>query len=246
MTDFTRRQALATGSALAVATMLPRFARAAIPVRLTSVQFGSVSWLIDTIRFEKFDQKHGLDLHVVEVANNPAAPVALLSGAADVAVSDWTWALRQRAKGDDLKFAPYSSALGSLMVPKGSSAKSLADLKGKKIGVAGTGIDKSWILLRAYSRKVLGKDIATLGRTGFRRRASRHRRIPERSPRRGLEFLDVRGTSRSRRSTRCLDDGRCDKGPRRQPDAAARRLYLVGKIGSRKACSRRPSARGGQ
>jgi len=63
MTDFTRRQALATGSALAVATMLPRFARAAIPVRLTSVQFGSVSWLIDTIRFEKFDQKHGLDLH---------------------------------------------------------------------------------------------------------------------------------------------------------------------------------------
>lgn len=167
MTDFTRRQALATGSALAVATMLPRFARAATPVRLTSVQFGSVSWLIDTIRFEKLDKKHFLDLHVVEVANNPAAPVALLSGAADVAVSDWTWALRQRAKGDDLKFAPYSSALGSLMVPKDSSAKSLADLKGKKIGVAGTGIDKSWILLRAYSRKVLGKDIATIAEPVF-------------------------------------------------------------------------------
>ena len=152
MTDFTRRQALATGSALAVATMLPRFARAAIPVRLTSVQFGSVSWLIDTIRFEKFDQKHGLDLHVVEVANNPAAPVALLSGAADVAVSDWTWALRQRAKGDDLKFAPYSSALGSLMVPKGSSAKSLADLKGKKIGVSALGT-RSDLIARVILRR---------------------------------------------------------------------------------------------
>jgi NitT/TauT family transport system substrate-binding protein len=38
----------------------------------------------------------------------------------------------------------------------------LAELVGKKIGVAGTGIDKSWILLRAYSRKVIGKDIASV------------------------------------------------------------------------------------
>jgi NitT/TauT family transport system substrate-binding protein len=168
MIALTRRQALATGSALAATTMLPRFARAApVPVRLTSVKFGSVSWLIDTIRAEGLDKKHGLDLQVVEVANNPAAPIALLSGAADVIVSDWTWALRQRAKGDDLKFAPYSVALGSVMVPKGSKIKSLADLEGKKIGVAGTGIDKSWILLRAYSRKLLGKDIANFAEPVF-------------------------------------------------------------------------------
>jgi NitT/TauT family transport system substrate-binding protein len=121
-----------------------------------------VSWLIETIRAEGIDKKHGLDIEVIEVANNPAAPIALLSGSADVIVSDWTWALRQRAKGDDLKFAPYSSALGSLMVPKNSAIKSFPDLVGKKIGVAGTGIDKSWILLRAYSRKVIGKDIANV------------------------------------------------------------------------------------
>jgi NitT/TauT family transport system substrate-binding protein len=167
MRDLTRRRALATGSALAVATMLPRFAQAAALVRLTSVKFGSVSWIIDTIRSEGIDKKHGLDIHVVEVANNPAAPVALLSGDADVIVSDWTWALRQRAKGGDLKFAPYSSALGSVVVPKDSTINSLADLQGKKIGVAGTGIDKSWILLRAYSRKVLGKDIANFAEPVF-------------------------------------------------------------------------------
>ena len=86
---------------------------------------------------------------------------------ADVIVSDWTWALRQRARGDDLKFFPYSSALGSLMVPKGSTIKSLSDLTGKKIGVAGTGIDKSWILLRAYSRKTLGKDVADFAEPVF-------------------------------------------------------------------------------
>ncbi len=127
-------------------------------VRLTSVRFGSVSWLIETIRNEGLDKKYGIDLQVVEVANNSAAPIALLSGEADIIISDWTWAMRQRSKGQDYKFASYSSALGSLMVPKNSSIKTLADLEGKKIGVAGSGIDKSWILLRAYSRKLLGKD----------------------------------------------------------------------------------------
>jgi NitT/TauT family transport system substrate-binding protein len=119
------------------------------------------------MRAEGIDRKHGLDLRIVDVANNPAAPVALLSGAADVIVSDWTWALRQRARGDDLKFAPYSAALGSVMVPKDSAIKSLKDLAGKKIGVAGTGIDKSWILLRAYSRKTVGKDIANFAEPVF-------------------------------------------------------------------------------
>lgn len=162
MIDLTRRQALAAGVALTTTAMVPRVARAAVPVRLTSVKFGSVSWLIETIRAEGIDKKLGLNLEVIEVANNPAAPIALLSGSADVIVSDWTWALRQRSKGDDLKFAPYSAALGSLMIPKNSPVKSLAELVGKKIGVAGTGIDKSWILLRAYSRKVIGKDIASV------------------------------------------------------------------------------------
>ena len=167
MTTHSRRNILAAGSAFGASMLLPRVAMASVPVRLTSVKFGSVGWLIDTIRHEGIDKKHDLDLQVVDVANNQAAPVALLSRAADVIVSDWTWALRQRAKGDDLKFAPYSSALGSLMVGKDSPIKSLADFEGKKIGVAGTGIDKSWILLRAYSRKILGKDIANISEPVF-------------------------------------------------------------------------------
>ncbi len=168
MTMLTRRSVLVAGSAVSCSLLMPRFALAAsAPVRLTSVKFGSLSWVIETIRAEGIDKKHKLDLEVVQVANNPAAPVALLSGAADVIVSDWTWALRQRARGYDLKFFPYSSALGSVMVAKDSPIKSLADLEGKKIGVAGTGIDKSWILLRAYSRKTLGKDIADFAEPVF-------------------------------------------------------------------------------
>jgi NitT/TauT family transport system substrate-binding protein len=163
----TRRDVIATGAALAATAILPHPSFAANPVRLTSVKSGSVGWLIETIRAEGLDKKHDLDLKVIEVATNGAAPVALLSGEADVVVSDWTWALRQRAKGQDLKFSSYSSALGSVMVPKDSAIKSLGDLEGKKIGVAGTGIDKSWILLRAYSTKVLGKDIAKTAEVVF-------------------------------------------------------------------------------
>lgn len=167
----TRRQTLAATAGAAGLALLP--ARNAFAsqghVRLTSIRFGSVNWLIETIRNEGLDKKHGFDLQVVEVANNTAAPIALLAGEADVVVSDWTWALRQRSKGRDFKFAAYSSALGSLMVPKGSPIKSIAELEGKKIGIAGSGIDKSWVLLRAYSRKVLGKDkdIAKIADTIF-------------------------------------------------------------------------------
>lgn len=155
-----RRHLLASSSLLAACSLLPRAACAGDTLRLTSVKSGSVGWLIDTIKAESLDKKHGLNLQIVEVANNGAAPVALLAGEADVVVSDWTWAMRQRAKGLDLKFSAYSSALGALMVPKDSVVKLLADLEGKKIGVAGTGVDKSWLLLRAYSTKVLGKDIS--------------------------------------------------------------------------------------
>jgi NitT/TauT family transport system substrate-binding protein len=137
------------------------------PLRLASVKFGSLSWLIETVKAEGLDKKHGLNVSVVEIATNQASAVSLYGGNADMVVSDWTWALRQRGMGEALKFSPFSSALGSIMVPEGSSIKTLADLKGKKLGVAGSSLDKSWILLRAYSSKVLGTDISTLAETQF-------------------------------------------------------------------------------
>jgi NitT/TauT family transport system substrate-binding protein len=159
-----RRRVLLAGGAAALATFgLPlRRARAAGTLRVASLKFGSLSWLLETMRTEGFAEKLGLNVTIVEVATNQAGPVALLSGEADVIVSDWPWALRQRAMGEQVKFAPYSSALGAIMVAPDSPIKSLADLKGKKLGVAGGAIDKSWLLLRAYSRQELGTDIAQL------------------------------------------------------------------------------------
>jgi NitT/TauT family transport system substrate-binding protein len=140
---------------------LPAFAAEDVgSLRVASVKFGSLSWVLETIRAEGLADKAGLTITVIEVANNQAGPVALLSGDAEVIVSDWPWALRQRSLGESLKYAPYSSALGAVMVPKDSPIQKLADLQGKKLGVAGSAIDKSWLLLRAYARKTIGKDIA--------------------------------------------------------------------------------------
>ena len=136
-------------------------------LRVASLKFGSLSWVLETIRTEGLAEKAGLNLVVIDVATNQAGPVALLSGDADVIVSDWTWALRQRAMGERLKFAPYSSALGAVMVPKDSPIAQLADLQGKKLGVAGGAIDKSWLLLRAYSKKTMGKDMAQMAEPVF-------------------------------------------------------------------------------
>ena len=43
--------------------------------------------------------------------------------------------MRQRSDGKLVKFAPYSSALGAVMVGSKSGIASLGDLKGKAIGV---------------------------------------------------------------------------------------------------------------
>lgn len=159
---------LAGGAALAsVGLGVPASAASLGTLRVASLKFGSLSWVLETIRAEGLADKVGLKLDIIEVATNQAGPVALLSGEADVIVSDWPWALRQRGLGENLKFAPYSLALGAVMVPRESKIARLADLEGKKLGVAGSAIDKSWLLLRAYSRKRMGKDIADIAEPVF-------------------------------------------------------------------------------
>ena len=76
-----------------------------------------------------------------------------------MAVADWIWVARQRAAGKDYVFIPYSRAVGGLLTPASSDARSLPDLAGAKIGIAGGPLDKSWLILRAYARKAYGFDL---------------------------------------------------------------------------------------
>lgn len=141
---------------------LPARAEALEPIRLGLVTFGTVAWEADTIRHHGLDEANGIALSVTEFATNEAAKVALQARAVDLIVTDWPWVNRQRAEGASFSFAPSSKAIGALMVAPGSAITSLSDLKGKRIGVVGGPLDKSFLLLRALSRKTLGADLTDL------------------------------------------------------------------------------------
>jgi NitT/TauT family transport system substrate-binding protein len=129
-------------------------------LRAAVLKFGTVNWELNTIQHHKFDRENGFALEVVGMAGGAAAKVAFQGGTADVIVSDWLWVARQRAAGKDYVFIPYSRAVGGLLVGKDSTAQTLADLKGAKIGIAGGSLDKSWLILRAYAAQDLDIDLA--------------------------------------------------------------------------------------
>jgi NitT/TauT family transport system substrate-binding protein len=122
-------------------------------VRVGVLKYGSVNWGLDVLRQHRLDGKEGFALEVVELATPLALQVALLGGQVDIITTDWIWVSRQRAVGRDFTFAPYTTALGALVVPDSSSVRELADLKGRRLGVAGGPLDKSWLLLRALFSK---------------------------------------------------------------------------------------------
>ena len=68
-------------------------------------------------------------------------------------VSDWLWVSRERALGSPMQFAPYSASVGAIMVPADSPVRTLADLKGRSLSVAGGALDKSWLVVLAAARR---------------------------------------------------------------------------------------------
>ena len=121
-------------------------------IRAAVLKVGTVNWELQTILREGLDRAHGFRLEVQPYADTAATHLAVQGGAADLAVADMIWLARQRAAGRDYVFIPYSRAVGGVVVPEGSSAQTLADLRGDKIGIAGGPLDKSWLILRAYAR----------------------------------------------------------------------------------------------
>lgn len=129
-------------------------------VRVGVLQFGTVRWELDVIERYGLAERYQLDIQVTPLASTQATLTALQSGAVDVIVGDWIWAARQRQFNRAYAFYPYSSSAASVMVDPKSGIHSLADLRGKKVGVAGGPVNKSWILYKAYARKAHQLDLA--------------------------------------------------------------------------------------
>ena len=151
--------ALLAGAFASVCLVLP--AEAATTVKIGVLKFGTVSWLLDTIQANGLDKAEGVELDIVPLASTQATTVGLQGGSLDVIATDWLWVSRERAEGGDFTFSPFTTALGAIMVPGNSPIKTLGDLKGKKLGVAGGPLDKSWLLLVAYALRTANLDLRT-------------------------------------------------------------------------------------
>lgn len=161
MPPITRRMMIATTTGC-LAFPMARVAAADFPeLRLGILQFGTVQWIADIIRRHGLDTKHGFILRSNKLANTDAGRVSLMADANDVVVSDWLFAAVQRANGTKLCFAAFSDASGGIMTAANSPIKSLADLRGRNLGVVGGPVDKSWLIVKAAGQKTQNIDLST-------------------------------------------------------------------------------------
>ncbi|MER0239311.1 ABC transporter substrate-binding protein [Fulvimarina sp. MAC8] len=137
------------------------------PIRVGVLKYGTVNWELAAMTSERLDKANGVDVEIVPFAGEQASNVALQAGDVDMIVSDWLWVSRQRATGADYTFAPYSTSVGSLMIPGDSDVKDLGDLKGKTIGIAGGPLDKNWLLIQALAERDYDTDLSAENEIAF-------------------------------------------------------------------------------
>jgi NitT/TauT family transport system substrate-binding protein len=128
-------------------------------VRVGVLKFGTLNWELDVMRRHGLDRAHGFALKTIELAGKDGAAVALQGGAVDVILTDWLWVAQRRANGGDFTFAVHSHASGGLMVRRNAGIAAAGDLAGKRFGVGGGAVDKSWLIFSAYAKKMFALDL---------------------------------------------------------------------------------------
>ncbi|HWO99472.1 MAG TPA: ABC transporter substrate-binding protein [Methylococcus sp.] len=137
-------------------------------IRIGMLASGTVNWEVTAARNEGFDQASGIAIEGIRLASPDAAKIALQGDAVDLIVTDWIWVAQQRAAGQaDFTFIPYSAHQGVVLVRADAPIDSLVGLKGKRIGVAGGGLDKNWLLLRGVMMEKYGFDPETAAEPVF-------------------------------------------------------------------------------
>lgn len=144
---------LALSLLFSVLFSLSAFAAEKTVIRLGVLAFGTLEWELAALKNEKLLDAAVFEIQTQTLASPQAAEVALQAEAVDMIVSDWIWTSRMRSSGSDFTFYPYSNTSGALVVPANSTIKSLKDLSGKKLGIAGGELDKNWLLLQALANQ---------------------------------------------------------------------------------------------
>jgi NitT/TauT family transport system substrate-binding protein len=125
-----------------------------LTISLGLQQSGTAQWELTAMHDLGIDAKHGLTVNIRQLADNQAGQVALQTGTVDIILSDFVWVSLQRTQGNMVTMVPHSLAAGALMVEPTAGIKSVADLKGQTLAVAGTPLDKSFVALEAYYNKL--------------------------------------------------------------------------------------------
>jgi len=129
------------------------FAAEKTTIRLGVQASGTLEWELQALQDNPQVKSADFELQIQSVANAEAGKIALQSGSVDMIVSDWIWVSSLRATGADFTFYPYSNTSGALVVADKSPIHSIADLKGKRLGIAGGELDKNWLFLQALAQK---------------------------------------------------------------------------------------------
>lgn len=128
-------------------------------IKIALQEGGTATWEVAAMRELKLDEENAIKLKVRAVADSKAGQVALQAGNVDVMLSDFLWTSLQRDQGADFTFVPHSLTVGGLMAMPDGKVKSVADLKGATLAVAGGPVDKSYLILQAYYNAKTGGDL---------------------------------------------------------------------------------------
>lgn len=138
-----------------------------LKLKVGALRYGTAAWEIEVARRNGLDSANGIAIETVELAGKDATVLALRTGTVDLILQDWPFVSQQRARGEDLVIVPHRGPVGGLVQRKGAGIGAVGDLRGKKIGVAGGPLDKSWVILRAYALETAGFDPATAAEPVF-------------------------------------------------------------------------------
>jgi NitT/TauT family transport system substrate-binding protein len=153
-------KAVLAAVALAGAALMPSLAQDPLKLTIGAMANGTALWELEAMRALELDTANNLTLEVRLLADAKAGQIALQAGAVDVILSDFVYVSLQRHAGNLLSFVPHSLAVGGLMVDPAAGISSVADLKDKTLGVSGSPVDKSWVILQAAYARTTGGTLA--------------------------------------------------------------------------------------
>lgn len=161
------KRALRLLSALAMTLVFvaPAWAQAPVKVKLGDMAQSMNVIASLTMKQQKLDEKHGFSLEYMPFPTLDGLFTAIRGKEVDIGFGGWTAFSQFRAQGFPVT-SIYSVGRGAtldVLVPVHSPAKSIADLKGKKIGSYAGAAGTATVLFRVLTAKYYGYDAANTG-----------------------------------------------------------------------------------